>query len=371
MKNSAFAKTRHSRRTKNKFPTTPISGVDLFCGAGGLTHGLVRGGIQVNAGVDLDPHCRYPYEQNNQATFIEKDVRTLSGDELSAYFAKDSLRLIAGCAPCQPFSTYSLKARKIQQDDKWDLLLDFARLVNEIKPEFITMENVPQLKRHAVFQTFLASLSGYHLWFDVVDCIKYGVPQSRKRLVLLGSRLGKIAFIAPPTAHHKNKTVRDTISSLPTIHAGQKDLHDPLHSASSLSTLNLRRIRASKPGGTWRDWPESLRAKCHVKKSGYSYPSVYGRMRWDAPAPTMTTQCYGFGNGRFGHPEQDRAITLREAALFQTFPEHYQFIPPNQSVAFNALGRLIGNAVPVNLAEAIAMSFLEHLKTLNPCPKNY
>ena len=149
---------------------------------------------------------------------------------------------------------------------------------------------------------------------------------------------------------------------LDALEAGGKYTNDPLHRACRLSSLNLKRIRASKAGGTWRDWPMRLRAKCHREESGQTYPSVYGRMEWDRPAPTITTQFFGFGNGRFGHPDQDRAITLREGAILQSFPEGYEFSPKGEPVQFSTLGRLIGNAVPVRLGEAIGNSIHRHLK---------
>ena len=160
----------------------------------------------------------------------------------------------------------------------------------------------------------------------------------------------------------RTMTVRETIGSLPPIKAGERDPQDELHTASSLSPLNLSRIRVSRPGGTWRDWPEELQASCHRKDTGATYPSVYGRMEWDRPAPTITTQCFGYGNGRFGHPEQDRAISLREAAMLQTFPESYAFAPPGAPIKFNKMGRLIGNAVPVRLGEVIARSLVGHVQ---------
>jgi DNA (cytosine-5)-methyltransferase 1 len=150
------------------------------------------------------------------------------------------------------------------------------------------------------------------------------------------------------------------------LHAGESSSRDKLHTASMLSSKNLQRIKVSKPGGTWRDWPEHLVANCHRAESGRTYPGVYGRMEWDKPAPTMTTQCYGFGNGRFGHPEQDRAISLREAAIIQSFPRDYVFIPKDGEVSFKVLGRLIGNAVPVDLGRAIARSISEHLAATIP-----
>jgi len=161
--------------------------------------------------------------------------------------------------------------------------------------------------------------------------------------------------------HDSPQTVRQAIGHLRPLEAGEATSGDKLHMSAKLSEKNLQRIRISKPGGTWRDWPEYLIADCHRADSGQTYPGVYARMEWDKPAPTMTTQCFGFGNGRFGHPEQDRAISLREAAILQSFPRDYAFIPEEGEVSFKVMGRLIGNAVPVNLGRAIARSIKNHL----------
>ena len=336
-----------------------IRAVDLFCGVGGLTHGLVRGGIRVVAGIDVDSNCRFPYECNNNATFVNKDASKLTGDDIRRLWRGHGHKMLAGCAPCQPFSTYSRKGRKTRADSKWCLVEEFARLALEAKPDYVTMENVPQLADHQVFAKFVEALTGYYVWHDVVECAHYGVPQTRKRLVLLASRRSPIRLLPPSSIKGPvQRNVRDTIGHLRRLTAGQGDKNDLLHSACKLSAINLRRIRASRPGGTWRDWDPSLRAPCHRRKTGDTYPSVYGRMEWDAPAPTITTQCFGYGNGRFGHPKQDRAITLREAALLQTFPEDYTFLAAGERVRFNVLGRLIGNAVPVRLGEVIAQSIV-------------
>ncbi|GAE50582.1 MULTISPECIES: DNA cytosine methyltransferase [Xanthomonas] len=342
----------------------PVACVDLFCGAGGLTHGLKRQGIWVRAGIDVDPACRFPYEHNNAgAKFLEKDVESLGATDINRHFLKSKYSLLAGCAPCQPFSTYA-KGKDTSKDAKWGLLKSFARLVKETQPDLVTMENVPQLPTHEIFQEFLEAFDGYHTWYGVVDCREYGIPQKRKRLVFLASRLGDIKLI-DPTHSRKHKTVKDTIGNLPELSAGQTDIKDPLHTAAGLNETNLKRIRQSKPGGTWADWDSDLVAACHKEESGKTFGSVYGRMRWNEPAPTMTTLCYGFGNGRFGHPVQDRAISLREAAIFQTFPKNYQFTEKGQPIHFRTVGRLIGNAVPVRLGEIIALSFRQHLKDLN------
>ncbi len=343
-----------------------IQAVDLFCGVGGLTHGMIRAGIKVRAGVDIDCHCKFSFEANNDAKFIEADVAKLQAEVVQRLFRGERLTLLAGCAPCQPFSTYSRSGRNQNYESQWPLLRQFGRLVSEVQPTFITMENVPQLVDHEVFQSFLVALNGYSLWWKVIDCTAFGIPQTRKRLVLLGSKLGPEKLELAET-FNSVVTVRETLAHLQPVSAGESDPNDPLHVAPSLSAVNLERIRASAPGGTWRDWPPRLRAKCHLKATGQTYPSVYGRMEWDKPSPTITTQCFGFGNGRFGHPEQDRAITLREAAMLQTFPENYQFVASATEVRFNRLGRLIGNAVPVTLGEEIANALIKHANHYHLC----
>lgn len=342
-----------------------ISCVDLFCGAGGLTHGFVLEDLPVVAGIDLDPACRFPYEANNQAKFIERNISTVAAEELGALFGDAELTILAGCAPCQPFSSYAQRYELDGKDGKWGLLYEFARLAQGTEPDVITMENVPTVAKHTVFHDFVDTLTrlGYKVWFDVVDSSRYGVPQMRRRMVLLASKHGDIEMIAP--THKTPKTVRQAIGRLRSLSAGESAPRDKLHIASTLSEKNLKRIKASKPGGTWRDWPKDLVADCHRAKSGRTYPGVYGRMEWDKPAPTMTTQCYGFGNGRFGHPEQDRAISLREAAILQSFPRDYAFVPRDGEVSFTVLGRLIGNAVPVNLGRAIARSIKNHLASIS------
>ena len=337
-----------------------ISCVDLFCGAGGLTHGFVKEDLPVTAGIDVDEDCRFPYEENNESKFLKKSVLDLTSDELRKLFGNSHITVLAGCAPCQPFSTYSQRYDR-HRNERWSLLYEFGRLVEGTLPTIVTMENVPSVMKHEVFNDFVFKLQslGYHTYFKVVDSTHYGVPQTRKRLVLLASLRGSISMI--DRTHHQPKTVRQAIGKLKPIEAGETSEKDRLHTSSMLSTLNLLRIQASKPGGTWRDWPIELVAKCHREHSGRTFSSVYGRMEWDKPAPTMTTQCYGFGNGRFGHPEQNRAISLREAAIIQGFPRDYKFASREKNVNFTSLGRMIGNAVPVGLGQAIAKSIKLHL----------
>lgn len=336
--------------------------VDLFCGVGGLSHGFVRAGITVAAGVDSDESCRYAYERNNApASFIHKDVSRLRADELRKLYPANSLRILIGCAPCRPFSLY---ARHKEQSREYTLLRSFIRLIRETSPAIISMENVPQLKKHPIYSEFLKALkkAKYFVWEDVVYCPSYGIPQRRTRLVLLASKLGPISLIPPTRKERDYPTVRDAISHLPRLRAGGVSAADPLHRSRSLADINLARIKATPKGGGWSDWPDELKLKCHKKKSGESYGSVYGRMVWDEPAPTMTTQCCGLGNGRFGHPSQQRAISLREAALFQSFPMRYKFFPKNDIPSMDVLERHIGNAVPPKLGKIVAKSISRHLE---------
>ena len=346
-------------------PEDDVVCVDLFCGAGGLTHGLVSAGVKVRAGVDFDETCRHPYETNPEGVeFHQADVAELRASTVSEWFGKAEVRVLAGCAPCQPFSTYALryqKDEKVEDDQRWSLLNHFGRLVKELLPDIVTMENVPTVTRHSVFNNFKSTLEslGYKVWVDVIDCAEYGLPQRRNRTVLLASLHGDIKLREPVAS--EARTVEDVIKGMPVLRHGGTDKRDRLHAASRLSDLNYERIQHSKPGGTWRDWPKHLVAKCHTKSTGKKYPAVYGRMRYDEPAPTLTTQFYGFGSGRFGHPTQPRALSLREGALLQGFPKDYSFIPDNQPVQFKALGRMIGNAVPVDLGRVIGESIIEHV----------
>lgn len=336
--------------------------VDLFCGAGGLSYGMQRAGVNIVAGIDVDPACRYPFETSVSSPFHERDITDLSAEFVASLFPKTGSRVLAGCAPCQPFSTYT--NGRATGNGRWLLLDKFGDLAAELKPEVVTMENVPRLTARPVFERFLSVLreAGYHCTYRIVRCAAYGVPQTRSRLVLLASRLGSIELVAPTHTDSRVVTVRDTIGHLESIPAGGVGKSDPLHKARGLSSKNLRRIREAKAGGTWRDWDKSLRAPCHTRPSGRTYPGVYGRMEWDRPAPTITTQFPGFGNGRFGHPEQDRAISLREGALLQTFPADYSFVPEGTAVKIKPVARLIGNAVPVQLGEAIGRSIVDHLE---------
>jgi DNA (cytosine-5)-methyltransferase 1 len=353
------------RSAKGASSEIRINAIDLFCGAGGLTRGLEAASINVVTGIDIDPACEYPFTANNRATFLLKSVEDIAGADFTDAFKGASFTLLAGCAPCQPFSTYS-RGKSGPEDKRWNLLSHFARLIREVQPDFVTMENVPLLEKQAVFAKFVSCLKkdGFSVFHKIVDCADYGVPQHRQRLVLLASKHGPIEMIEPTVRAGYYETVRGAIEELPHLKAGETCSEDHLHQASELSPLNLKRIRASKSGGTWRDWDRKLVAACHKKKTGKTYPSVYGRMTWDEPAPTMTTQFFGFGNGRFGHPHQNRAISLREGAILQSFPRGYKFVAKGEPVHIKTIGRLIGNAVPVKLGKAIGKSIVRHVQGL-------
>lgn len=341
-----------------------IAVVDLFCGIGGLSYGFVLEKFKVLAGLDIDDSCRYAFERNNGCNFIQSDITVTHSKEIDALYPRNSVKILVGCAPCQAFSTLT---QKYKENDKWKLLYSFARIIKDVNPEIISMENVPNLLKYSngsVFLDFLKVLTKqkYNITYKVVNAADYGVPQNRNRLILIASKFGSVSFIKPTHDIDTRVTVRDAISHLPPIEDGEFNPTDAIHRARKLSPMNKKRIMATKEGGGWKDWPSKLLLECHKKKSGKTFVSVYGRMKWDDISPTLTTQCTGLGNGRYGHPEQHRAISLREAALLQSFPMSYKFLSPMQTFMPGQIETHIGNAVPVNLGRMIAKSIKKHLK---------
>ena len=347
--------------------------VDLFCGIGGLTHGFVTEQFNVSAGVDFDNTCGYAYTANNNTKFLYKDVTELTTKELNDLFPENKRKILVGCAPCQPFSIFNHKnnnnVEKQAEDTKWKLLYSFADLIEATQPEIISMENVPQLRTFnngKVFNDFVERLkkNGYYVSFGIYNAQDYGVPQRRKRLILLASKHSKFELISPT---HKDNyiTVRQAIGHLSKIEDGNHCANDFLHYARKLTNISKQRIKATPEGGGWQDWDDSLLLECHKKEGGQMYRSVYGRMSWNDVAPTMTTYCIGLNNGRFGHPGQHRAISLREAAILQSFPENYDLVDPDATFNMQVLARQIGNAVPVGLGQAIAKSVKNHIMSIN------
>ena len=347
-----------------------VSVVDVFCGIGGISQGFRQAGFAIAAGIDADEHCRYAFETNNRAAFLNRDVMDLDASELAALFRPSACRVLIGCAPCQPFSAHARAHRRGHGEDvRWRLLPRFVDMAVALNPDIVVMENVPHLRHFrggALIRTAVNTLeqAGYEVVYGVMYGPDYGLPQKRSRLMLVASRMWMVRL--PPPTHERadHPTVHETIGHLPPLAAGGADALDPLHRCRNLSPLNLERIRASRPGGTWADWPPHLVASCHQRAGGRTFSTVYGRMRGDQAAPTLTTQFYNYGSGRFGHPDrnQNRAISLREGALLQGFARDYAFVPPATTPAFEMLGRQIGNAVPVPLARAVAASIGDHLR---------
>jgi DNA (cytosine-5)-methyltransferase 1 len=340
-----------------------IGAVDLFCGIGGLTYGIQQTEIEVIAGIDIDNSCAYAFSRNNDCVFVNKNVNDVKGRDIKRLLRAYDIKIIIGCAPCQPFSSHQKDKLNRDKHKDWGLLNQYARIIRESKPHIVSMENVPELMKESVFTDFVQTLLElkYKVFYKVIDASDYGVPQRRKRLILLASRLGRIEIIKPTYIGNKIH-VKDVIGSLPQISAGTACPTDRIHYAPTLSPKNILRIQASLPGGTWRDWPDELVVPCHKKEKGASYTSVYGRMKWDDVSPTVTTQFIGYGTGRFGHPEQDRSISLREGAMLQTFPRDYQFVPENEEVVTKIIAKHIGNAVPPRLGLIIGQSIMNNIQ---------
>ena len=333
-----------------------IACIDLFCGAGGLTRGLLDAGIHVVRGVDTDGTARETYERNNQgAEFMQADIRTVTPSDIMDSVDRGGGLLLAGCAPCQPFSRHAPKGTA---DERRSLIECVGSLVEHILPDFVLVENVPGFRDGNQYRTaFLRMLddNGYRVDDDVVDAKDYGVPQTRMRYVLLASRRGPISI---PKGSGMRSTVRDAISKFPTIEAGRQDPGVSNHAAPSLSERLLERLRLTPlDGGSRRHTPRRLWTGCHLNHTGHT--DTYGRMRWDAPAPTLTCRCTSLSNGRFGHPEQHRAISVREAAAIQSFENDYVFY---SHMSRNAAH--IGNAVPPRLAKALGDAIVRHAADL-------
>lgn len=328
-----------------------------------MTRGLLDAGIEVVAGFDSDDRCEHTYEHNNPETrFVRADIRDV---ELSDLLVRGRLRrydnvLFSGCAPCQPFSSH-LRGGKRRHDAT--LLGEFGRLVEAALPGYVLIENVPGIAKVPGFSTFrrflrMLELNGYMYAYGRLDAKSYGVPQNRRRLVLLASRKSGASLSKPKygTSLRPFRTVRQAIAHFPSIRAGEFDPDIPNHVAASITELNIERLQHTpQDGGDRRSWPRRLRLECHTGNYR-GHTDVYGRMSWDQPAPALTGRCHSISNGRYGHPEQDRAISLREAAAIQSFPDGYEFFGSNKHIA-----QQIGNAVPVRLAEYLGKHLL-HLE---------
>ena len=326
--------------------------------------------MEISFALDNDAAAKGTFEANfPNAHFAFSDIRDISVDaiRLRVEAERPNPVLFSGCAPCQPYTKQNTKRPKFDQDERVPLLARFGYLVESCRPDLLFVENVPGLQKldsdSQSFGGFLSQLNaaGYKVEYRPVRLARYGIPQSRRRLVLVASRHGVIHLPdethGPGMPNERYDTVGDWISHLPPIRAGEEHQQVPNHRAAGLSARNLERVKATPEGGGHRDWPDHLKLRCHRGFSGYS--DVYGRMSWDSPASGLTTRCTSYSNGRFGHPEQDRAISIREAACLQTFPENFVFEGCMASMA-----RQIGNAVPVRLAKLIGQKFIEHLRDM-------
>jgi DNA (cytosine-5)-methyltransferase 1 len=331
---------------------TSLTSIDLFSGAGGLSCGLMQEKFHVVAAVEMDPVSAKSYALNHKKTkLIVDDVRQVRGPQIlkRAGLGRGELDLLTGCPPCQAFSTLRTRRRKQKSDDpSKDLILEILRLIRSIRPRAVIVENVPGLASDDHFANFRAGLkqAGYQSDWTVLDASDFGVPQRRKRLILIALR-GKEIPIGWASYCGDRRTVRDTIGHL--ISPGKSG--DILHDIPEKRTpAMMERIKATpKNGGSRHDISSELQCACHTRINGFK--DVYGRMAWDDVAPTITSGCNNPSRGRFLHPEDDRAITLREAALLQTFPENYEFCfeRGKEHIAYQ-----IGNAFPPDMIRPIA-----------------
>ncbi len=335
--------------------------IDLFAGAGGLTEGLKQAGFDVIGAVEIDRTVSKAYRLNHQDTFLwNSPIQDISGEEICSQLniKPRELDLLAGCPPCQGFSTLCTKnAAASVDDERNDLVFQMVRLVEELLPKAVLIENVPGLAKDPRIKVVLAKLQklGYHVDDDTVqihDISKYGVPQRRKRMILMTGFKKKIPF-APPSS--KIKTVEDAIVDLHRPGTG----NDPLHDYKVNRTEKVQKMISLIPknGGSRKDLPKEYWLPCHLKYPN-GFRDVYGRMKWDDVSPTITGGCTNPSKGRFLHPEEDRAITLREAALLQTFPPNYKF---PTDVARDKIALMIGNALPPEYIRQQAMQIKNQL----------
>lgn len=356
-----------------------IAVYDFFCGCGGSSRGFQKAGMDIAFALDIDQDAKSTFKKNFPSTvFCDKSIKDLSSSDLERVLAQynDCYKLFCGCAPCQPFTKQNTESPT--NDDRKNLLTYFGAIVKNNLPDFVFVENVPGLQKvpkdkHGPFPAFKELLTelGYQLSYGVVAAQDYGAPQLRRRFVLLASRHGEISIPEPTHGNDPKipyKTVYDAIHDLPAIVAGENYESNAIlnHRAAMLSELNMQRIRASThDGGGRNNWPKELWPECYTRKnedgsthSGHT--DCYGRLWWHKPATGLTTRCISYSNGRFGHPVQDRALSVREAARLQGFNDAFEF-----TGNLNSMARQIGNAVPVDLAFAMGKHFIKHVEAIN------
>ncbi|MDP8315293.1 MAG: DNA cytosine methyltransferase [Candidatus Celaenobacter antarcticus] len=334
-----------------------LNSIDLFSGCGGLTEGMHQAGFTTKVAVEIDSNAVKAYKLNHKKTkVIQDDIRNLDASEIKKILNGETLHLLAGCPPCQGFSSIRrLNKKRSKRDSRNSLVLEFLRFVKELKPLTIMMENVPGLINYSLFKKLFKELVklGYNPKVHIVNVRDYGIPQNRRRLILVGSLLGDIDI---DKGIIKKATVRQKIGRL----KGPQDSKDPLHkSFTNHSSRIMERIKLTPhDGGSWKDLPEKYWLECH-KKNNVGFNDIYGRLRWDDYSSTITGGCLNPSKGRFLHPEQDRALTPREAALLQSFRKDYKF---PLDIPKSSLALLIGNALPPKFSYIQSLNIRKHIK---------
>ncbi len=345
--------------------------VDFFCGGGGMSYGMQQAGIEVLAGIDYEPTCKETYEANiKNAEFILADVFNLSEKSLQKKLnlkKNDNELILIGCSPCQFWSIINTDKNKSEKSK--NLLVEFRRFVEYLKPGYVVVENVPGVlrkKEESGLASFINWLeeerNGYKVHFDVHNVSEYGVAQNRKRFTLIANRVSNEEIIPLKKAGEKLavKDVIGTENGFPRIDAGHKDDSDFLHTVPSISQINKERLRlVKKDGGNRFGFAKNkrLQLKCFVDRDD-SFKDTFGRLWWNKPSPTITTKFSSISNGRFVHPDEDRALSLREGASLQSFPKSYKFYGSSVS----SIARIIGNAVPPEYAKQIGLAILTNTK---------
>lgn len=344
-----------------------LNAVDFFCSGGGMSYGMQKAGINILAGIDFDKSCKETYEENIVgAEFIHADVFNLKEIELTERLnlqINDDNLLLIGCSPCQFWSMINTSRKKSEKSK--DLLKEFRRFVEYLKPGYVVVENVPGVKRRkeeSGLDNFIIWLenNNYKVHAEIHEVSEYGVPQYRKRFTLIANRVNNETI--EPLKHSGEKlTLKDVIgekNGFPKIPQGHKDTSEFMHTVAGLKQLNLDRLAITPHNGGTRMayvFDEKLAVPCHFAKTD-GFKDIYGRMWWDRPAPTITTKFFSISNGRFAHPEEDRAISLREGAVLQSFPKTYKF----KGTSLANIARMIGNAVPPIYARAIGSAIINN-----------
>lgn len=331
--------------------------IDLFSGCGGLTEGMHQAGFKTKLAFEINDIASSAYQANHTETkIIKQDIRTVDIELIKKELSGTEIHLLAGCPPCQGFSSVRrLNKKDPVFDQRNSLILEYIKFVKELNPYTIMLENVPALINYDLFQEAVRILKDelhYFIDYDIVNVKDYGVPQSRKRLVMVGSRIGKIKISKP---NHETLTVRQAIGLLPT----PNESNDPIHKILPKHTPAVQeRIRLTpKNGGSRKDLPEKYQLECH-KKDKVGFNDIYGRLKWDWYSTTITGGCLNPSKGRFLHPEQDRCISAREAAILQSFPSNYIF-PIN--ISKTELALMIGNALPPKFSFYQSQNIKDHL----------